>query len=822
MRDQSAIVTHKLRGFYDRSDNPAELDEVPPGYCGSFSNLIADSIGARCRAGFESLDTRQVLDQQIYQRINEPPRIISLGTDGKLYDSVIGDITPGSTGTSGSSVTTTYVSSAVRPSITGSYWPLTNWSIWGISGSKIAAISDNSDITGLYAPQPGPSDPYSIDQPGGFFFPATAYPTGNMPTAITLYVRSFAQAFAMYVRCRLGGIITVSPTLFESSQGETPDDGTYRIRQHFVPMSRPGGGPWTEADLSSAEFSVAFDYGGSVVSILLDVWRIDTYTVTVVTPGTPGSATVNWTHFSILNLNNRALITPHNTLTGQASEFVYIYDGVNKARKAAGVAPSGSAISAADGAAGKVEFGTHLIAVAYETNTGFITPAGPAAFTVYSAPGSKKINLTGILTGGAEIAKRHILVSKRIANYDSNQANWELFFAPGGEIADNVTTTLTIDFYDADLVESADYLKYILSEIPASLVLGSHEGFVASLCESLFPSTCRISNFDDPETFSSTDGFVLADPGAGGYLTNFLSDSGSLYLFKRNKTLVTRNNGQAPADWPVNIIDGGLGAFYQGVSKVAESSDNTPGFSVVGNGSGIFVFSSGFPSAPITFNIDGYWRRLTPESLPATCTVQIDPDRRFVYILVPYGTAKLLLVCDYREGITPDAVKWYTWSPNLIIMNAILRMYKSNVVTGAYISGKYTPTLYYDITVSTGITTQYNDYAVLDAGSLSIIGTFLCNLFSFTDDESFICRFDRLRFRAIATISGVVSFILNSIDSVNTTTGSKTVAITPDKWYEVPMFLQSEMFSLQVTIPYGVTFQKFIMYGKRLWQSRPQ
>jgi hypothetical protein len=80
--------------------------------------------------------------------------------------------------------------------------------------------------------------------------------------------------------------------------------------------------------------------------------------------------------FSLLNLFNRAYITPHDRRTGIAGEKVYVYDPdlAATARAAAGLAATdgGAAFNAATAAAaGNVEVGTRLISYCFETDTGF-------------------------------------------------------------------------------------------------------------------------------------------------------------------------------------------------------------------------------------------------------------------------------------------------------------------------------------------------------------------------------------------------------------------------------------------------------------------
>src|SRR5687767_1541546 len=164
------------------------------------------------------------------------------------------------------------------------------------------------------------------------------------------------------------------------------------------------------------------------------------------------------TSASVIQLYDRIFISPR--LAGQV---VYVYDTalMTTARAIAGTAPT-TVPAAAIGAAGNCEPGLHLVSVAFETNTGFITkPARNAGISLATqitvASGTpSQINLTAIPTGPAGTSKRHILYTKVIPRYDGNPENYEFFFA--GVINDNVTTLFTINLFDSQLVSSSDYL----------------------------------------------------------------------------------------------------------------------------------------------------------------------------------------------------------------------------------------------------------------------------------------------------------------------------------------------------------------------------
>src|SRR5206468_10780913 len=155
----------------------------------------------------------------------------------------------------------------------------------------------------------------------------------------------------------------------------------------------------------------------------------------------------------------RIYIAFHDGIFGLVNQNLKVYfPDTDELRNAAGLSPAAaSSIIAADGIAGIVNAGVYKIAVAYITTSGFITPPGPkiaGIFTpvIYTAPGSKKINLSNIPIGPSGTSSRQILITKAgLAEY---------FFLPsvfGGFINNNAATTTTLDFDDTtDLVDSGD------------------------------------------------------------------------------------------------------------------------------------------------------------------------------------------------------------------------------------------------------------------------------------------------------------------------------------------------------------------------------
>src|SRR5688572_1506948 len=201
------------------------------------------------------------------------------------------------------------------------------------------------------------------------------------------------------------------------------------------------------------------------------------------------------------------------------------------------VPSDGGALNAANSSTnGGVDLGLHIYGVVYETNSGYLTAPGPEFFAVQThAIGTKKITLTNVPTGGAAVTKRHIVASKAILNYTGDQTGYQLFFVPGGEIADNVTTTITLDFFDIDLLEDASHLIDNFDEIPAAAVMTTYNNRLVIANGDFGEGTAYVSAAGEPEAFDEADGFLLP-PYPSEHITNAQEFRDTLYILKKNRT----------------------------------------------------------------------------------------------------------------------------------------------------------------------------------------------------------------------------------------------------------------------------------------------
>lgn len=373
------------------------------------------------------------------------------------------------------------------------------------------------------------------------------------------------------------------------------------------------------------------------------------------------------TDFSMVSLYNRAYITPHNGNRGLPGEKVYVYEGSGLARPAAGTPPVGSPIVAATATFdGSVEIGKHLFAVAYETISGFLTQPGPATFTLYDAPGSKKVDLSNIPVGPAGTVARVMLATRRLAtDYTGDEKNQEFFIIPNGRIGDNITTTITVDFFDADLQGSADYLLDELSEIPAGVGIGVYKNRMAVWGVDVAEAAVYFSMPGQPESFSATEGFILAFPGdAAGGVKNCVEFRMQYYILKGGgKCYVTAETDDSPVFWQVNNVDLSVGTECHGVAKIMDQNGATLDNFFCADRTALYLFNGTFSENDLSRKIENIWKRITRTAFHEV-EVVYDPIKALIYVAVPLDGAvrnSHILVGNVDDGIDPAAIRWTTW-----------------------------------------------------------------------------------------------------------------------------------------------------------------
>lgn len=367
--------------------------------------------------------------------------------------------------------------------------------------------------------------------------------------------------------------------------------------------------------------------------------------------------------FHLLNIFGRVYILP---ITDQfPPPNLLVWDAIHPVREAGGLAPTAT-FTAADGASAPttgLDPGVHKFAICYITNTGFTTPPGPKIASVftpvsYTAPGVMKVDLSGLPLGPTEIVGRVILATK--ANEE------EFFFVPNGEIDDNTSTTVTLDFFDTDLVISADYLFDLLERIPLQDPTGTGAGMLTTYHARQVIACGRIvrlSRQQEPEAFDNVVGYFNVPANtAGNVAIGAFVLRDVLYITQLIGILATQDNLDDPNTWKVIVIDGAATAYKDAISSI---TTNVPALGVsetilLGHREGIFVFDGTVRRPELTWKILDVWTQIT-HGYERNIMISVDFYQKMIYVALPTNNStvpNVILMADYSEGIDYESVKW--------------------------------------------------------------------------------------------------------------------------------------------------------------------
>lgn len=391
----------------------------------------------------------------------------------------------------------------------------------------------------------------------------------------------------------------------------------------------------------------------------------------------PIATNVAWLDFSALNYLNRAYITFHDRIEGLPGSLLQVYqgEGPGTMRPAGGNAPIGFNLNVAISTnSGDLGLGIYLVAVCYETDSGFITGPGPETFGQVDSPGLFKLNVSNIPIGPPGTIARRLLITKSIPIevWTGNQFGYEFFFCPGGRVNDNTTTFVNdINFFDDDLIDSADYLFDNRSTIPAGLGIAIYNNRLALWGVPEFEHYVFFSRAIFVETFDQTGGLLYLDPSdATSSIKNVVDHETSLLINTQDRTYITVDNGSDPDTWRCDPIDKAIGAEIFSVSKILDSRGTSVKRFFQGDPSGIYTYEGGgYMDPPFSVNIIDLWARVNKKQFNKVQLVD-DPENKLLYASVPLDNSiecSHILVGDYynafnRYGqIVGGQVRWNLW-----------------------------------------------------------------------------------------------------------------------------------------------------------------
>lgn len=382
--------------------------------------------------------------------------------------------------------------------------------------------------------------------------------------------------------------------------------------------------------------------------------------------------------FSALNYLNRAYITFHDRVQGITGLNLQIYEGAGPGtiRPVGGAAPSGfTLVPTISAESGNLGNGKYLVAVAFETSSGFITGPGPAVFGEVDSPGGFKLDVSAIPIGPVGTVARRILITKSIPAglYTGNQFGYEYFFCPNGRIPNNTSTqALGINFFDDDLIDSADYLFDNRSTVPCGLGLTIYNNRMCLWGVPEFEHYVFFSTAIFVEMFDQTGGLLFLDPSdAISSIKNVVDHETSLFIQTQDRTYVTVDNGNDPDTWRCDPLDKAIGAEVFSVSKILDSRGTSVKRYFQGDKSGIYVYEGGgFQDPPFTANITDLWARINKKQFNKVMLVD-DPEGKLLYAAIPLDSAtecSHIVVGDYNTAfnrygqLVGSLVRWSLWT----------------------------------------------------------------------------------------------------------------------------------------------------------------
>ena len=395
------------------------------------------------------------------------------------------------------------------------------------------------------------------------------------------------------------------------------------------------------------------------------------------------------TDFCTLSVFSRTYISLKTNGKAFPSGYLYYYDGTNFV-PAAGAAPSLSA-GLAQVNPGIVDAGVHIVAISFEYATGYLSPPSTIPSNI-TATGVNDIELSSIPIGNTYVVARHILMTM------ANQT--ELFFVPGGIINDNSTTIATINIHDSALVQSADYLNDIKTTLPSCSSLRLYHGRLVLIGVDVLPDILLVSYQQDPETINTVINTVTLPTDYGVNTTNtaaIIRDV--LYAMKPNGTYAVQDNGGDASTWSVTSIDTGLGTYDTGLSifSSAFSGQDILDQCLVLNKRGLLLFNGSFSDPPLSYKIDSLWQTFLA-SYMFEAQLAHDIYLKRIYIFIPASAT--LLMGDYQDGLSANAIKWSTWDfsggGSGILNTAITKISIENF------SSNYGTTIIYNFTFCAG------------------------------------------------------------------------------------------------------------------------
>ncbi len=381
---------------------------------------------------------------------------------------------------------------------------------------------------------------------------------------------------------------------------------------------------------------------------------------------------------SIVYTFYRVIIVANNTETEVAISFSDL-DLTVPFAAGAGTTPSDNgALRVINGNDGWIDFGLHLIGVIYETDTGFLTAPGPEFFGAMTSVNIRKgLSISNIpVSPDSFVTKRHLVSTKVINQYNGDQIGYQFFFIPRATLNDNITTTLNVDFYDADLLDDASYLIDNFAEIPAGAGLATYNGRLVLFNINTDKGIVYLSSPGEPEAIDQVDG-ILVPPDRTDEIWNAQEFRDILYIFKKNRTIPYVDNADIPSTWATQTpVDQGIGASVHGIAQVLDSGGVNIEFILIVHFGGLYVFTGTYIKPELSWKIEDLWLEIDRNDF-VSIQIMNDSINKKIYIALP---DKKMLMGDYKNGLDAKNIRWHKWSFDISVTTIALLNFNTLII----------------------------------------------------------------------------------------------------------------------------------------------
>ena len=409
------------------------------------------------------------------------------------------------------------------------------------------------------------------------------------------------------------------------------------------------------------------------------------------------------TDFSALNMNSRFYITGHDRNIGRGGN-VKVYDGTD-ARDLGGQGPSISLSSSGftpelrdqgDINANPfvpfnfLDIGRYIIAVSYRIDS-FITKPGFVRSFYVSELDTNQLFLTSIPSIPAGVTDIILSMTRLFLpdegdennddatnlKYARNYINYQFYFVPfavypveGGQVTDrdgSPISELTFPygyteddqtllntnrqiFFNGNLLFESTYLFDQVSSLKAGVGLADYNSRLVVWNG----NRVWISRYNDPESFSSIDGYIdigIEDPGT---IKNCFAYQDILYVQKSTATYATQDNGEAPNTWRVVKIDAGLGSECHSIGRIYNFQGPEENFLFIANRQGLCLFDGKFSAIEASYKIKNLWDKIDDYS---AIQVLIEPTKKEVYVFCSVDDEPQVLVMNYQKGLVHQEIQ---------------------------------------------------------------------------------------------------------------------------------------------------------------------